>query len=179
VAGWYYLVAQLPSIPQAPAPLPITSGAFEELCSRFFDPGSLAVLRGISLEPPAHPAPTGSFVVDSWNGMENSLRFALAQVRAQKLKRDFSAGAVQIHPEAAQAARTAAAMDNPLGAERFLNDFRSDFISRITPVDIFSTEAVYAYFLRLKLAERARKFNDEAGMASYRILYDQILGDAK
>jgi hypothetical protein len=70
-------------------------------------------------------------------------------------------------------------MDSPLAAEQILNEFRTDFLNRISPVNSFSTEAVYVYALKLRLAERIRKFNDEAGMASYRTIYDSILGDAK
>jgi hypothetical protein len=181
VADWYYLTAQLPSfsVTQEKTQLPITNEVFTELCARFFDPASMKILAGISLEPPRFPQKTGSFVVDSWNEMENSLRIALAQIRAQKLNRDFSFATVSIRPEAAQAARTAAGMDSPLAAEQSLNDFRIDYLNRISPVNGFSTEAVYVYALKLRLAERIRKFNDEAGMASYRTIYDSILGDAK
>jgi hypothetical protein len=181
VADWYYLVAQLPSfsVNQEKTPLPITGDAFVELCARFFDPESLQILESISLEPPRFPAKTGSFVVDSWNEMENSLRVALAQLRSQKLGRDFAFASVSIRPEASQAARAALTMDSPLAAEQSLNEFRTDFLNRIAPVNNFSTEAVYVYALKLRLAERIRKFNDEAGMASYRSIYDRILGDAK
>ena len=181
MADWYYLVSQLPSIPapQDKTPLPITGEAFTELCSRFFDAQGMALLNGISLEPPRELLPTGSRVIDAWNRMESSLRLALAVARAQKLGRDFSAGDVSISPEALTAARQAALLDNPLAAEQCLNEFRIGFLNGIAPVSVFSTETVYVYALKLKLAERARKFNDEAGLASYRTIYDSILGDAK
>jgi hypothetical protein len=181
VADWYYLAAQLPSFSTSAdkAPLPITSAQLSELCSRFFDKRSMRLLDGISLEPPKIPEKTGSPVIDSWNEMENSLRTALALARAQKLGRDFSAANPSIRPEAVQAARAACGMDNPLAAEQSLNEFRIDFLNRIAPVSLFSTESVFVYALKLKLAERARKFNEEAGMASYRTIYDGILGDAK
>jgi hypothetical protein len=181
VSDWYYLVAQLPSfsVLQEKTPLPLTDESFTELCGRFFDPESLGLLKSISLEPPRNPEKTGSYVIDSWKEMENSLRIALAQIRAQKLGRDFTFGNTPLRPEAAQAARTALGMENPLAAEQSLNEFRTDFLNRISPLDSFSTDAVFAYALKLKLAQRVRKFNDEAGTASYRTIYDQILGDAK
>ena len=42
----------------------------------------------------------------------------------------------------------------------------------------FSDDAVIAYGLKLKLANRVKKFNEEAGMASYRKIYDRILGES-
>jgi hypothetical protein len=46
------------------------------------------------------------------------------------------------------------------------------------PKDNFSDEAVIAYGLKLKLANRVKNFNEEAGMASYRKIYDRILGES-
>jgi len=183
VAERYYLAAQLPSLPSPAqaetAPLPIESAAFQELCARFLDGAAFARLAGAALVPPREAAPSGSAVLDAWNAMERGLRRALAAARARRLGRDAEAGDADIPPEAAAAAKAALALDNPLEAERFLNAFRYDFITRITPFDMFCDEALYAYAVRLKLAERARKFSGEAGEASYHILYNQILGDAQ
>ncbi|MDR3311642.1 MAG: hypothetical protein LBS64_00710 [Spirochaetaceae bacterium] len=179
MANWYYLAAQLPAIPSGSDRAPPLSGeAFLELCSRFLDKKSMDILRSLSLEPPVKPLKTGSRVVDSWNEMENSLRLALAALRAQKLNKTFDGLAASIRPEALQAARTAMGLDNPLAAEQFLNDFREGCIDRIAGHGTFSTETMYAYALKLKMLIRIRKFNEEAGAASYHKIYDHILGEA-
>jgi hypothetical protein len=174
-------MAQIPSLPvdAGQRHLPITEESFLELCSRFLDPKSLKILLELSLEPPKNPKKTGSVAVDSWNEMENNLRLALAQVRSQKLKKNFEVPPVSIRPEAIQAARTAMSFDSPLEAEQFLNQFRKDFVDCLAKPDIFSTESLYVYALRLKLAHRIQKFDEEAGIASYHKIYDRILGEAK
>ena len=78
-----------------------------------------------------------------------------------------------------QAARTAVGMENPLGAEQFLNQYRLGVLDRMTPLDMFSADSVYNYGLRLMLAERMKKFDKDEGLASYHQIYDEILGEDK
>ena len=47
-----------------------------------------AVLEGLSLVPPMELVSTGSAFLDVWYEKERNLRCALAQIRAQKLKKD-------------------------------------------------------------------------------------------
>jgi hypothetical protein len=186
MASWYYLVAQLPSLPdKLPAgavPLPMTGAQFLELAGRFLDPKSLSILSTLTLVPPAAINKTGSHVVDTWNATEHALRVALAQARAQKLNKKFAVDVYEstlktIPVSVLQAVRTAMTLDSPLAAEQFLNDFRLSVLSDLTPMNSFSTEVLYLYALKLKLFERIRKFSEESGTASYKMIYDQILGE--
>ena len=70
-------------------------------------------------------------------------------------------------------------MDSPLEAEQYLNEVRVAMMDRVAPMDHFSTDAVFMYGLKLKLAQRMKSFTEEAGAASYRAIYDQILGESK
>jgi hypothetical protein len=133
----------------------------------------------LSLEPPKSLKKTGFIVVDSWNEMESNLRLALAVVRAKKLKKPFESPSGSLRFEAVSAARSAVGLDTPLAAEQYLNDFRLNCIEQITGFGIFSADAVFAYALKLKLAYRMKKFNEEEGIASYHKIYDQILGETK
>lgn len=173
----YYLVSQLPefSAGDEKSVLPITYEYYKDLCSRFLDEKSLKILEGMSLEPPLEGGRTGSRLVDSWNSSERSLRLALAQIRALRMKKKFSVGTESISPDAVQAARTASGMDSPLSAEQFLNRYRLSVIEGMRPLDGFSTDAVFGYGLRLLLAARIKKFNAEKGLESYRKIYDGIL----
>lgn len=177
MSGWYYLVAQLPSFSvKGSSPLPISVDYAEDLCSRSFGKRENAVLRLLSLEPPRTACATGSAFVDAWFNYERSLRMALAGLRAARLKKEFSQAAVGA--DILQTARIAFGMD-PLAAELYLNDMRAAFLDEHTPQDSFSTDSVYAYLLKLKLADRIRRFSEEAGMTSYRRIYDHILGESK
>ena len=174
----YYLVSQFPefTVSDDRSPLPISYEYYRDLCGRFLDKKSLKVLDGLSLEPPLEDCgSTGSKFVDSWNYRERSLRLALAQIRALRMKKKFSVGNVSIAPESVQAARTASGMDSPLSAEQFLNQYRLSVIESMRPLDGFSVDAVFSYGLRLQLAVRMKKFNAETGMESYHKIYDSIL----
>ena len=173
----YYLMAQLPSfvVSDDKTELPITEEYFTELCSRFLEKDDLKTLSALSLEPPRDAKATGSAFVDAWYEKERSLRIALAQIRALNMKKKFDANGITLAPDAVQAARTAAGMDSPLAAEQFLNQYRVSVVDNLTPLDGFSTDAVFAYGIKLKLAVRMKKFNAEKGMASYHKIYDRIL----
>ncbi|AEE16612.1 DUF2764 family protein [Treponema brennaborense] len=177
---WYYLLSQLPSfsVTSERAPLPVTEKYFLELCSRFLDAKSMKILESVSLEPPRNGRKTGSAFLDAWYETERELRCALARIRALKLKKEFDMSDVSVPPDIAQIARTACGMDSPLAAEQYLNEVRINMIDRFAPLDAFSTDAVYAYALKLKLALRMRSFSEEAGSASYRTIYDKILGES-
>lgn len=182
MGGQYYLVSQLPafSINQN-APLPVTEEYFLELCSRFMNKKAVKVLKNLSLEPSRQVESTGFAVLDKWYAYERSLRIALAYLRAQKMKKDFVDPTnllSGVSPEIMQCARTAIAFESPLEAEDYLDQSRIDYLTNILPYDNFSDEAVIAYGLKLKLANRVKKFNEEAGMASYRKIYDRILGES-
>ena len=61
---------------------------FREVASRFIAPKEKAVLEGLSLVPPKELGKTGSAFLDVWYEKERNLRCALAQIRAQKMKKD-------------------------------------------------------------------------------------------
>lgn len=180
MGGWYYLMSQLPALTvSSERPLPVTEEYFIELCSRFLGSRQMAVLKSISLEPPRVRTKTGSVLLDTWYENERMLRFALAKIRAVRMKKDIEIPADSIPPDIVQYARTACGMDSPLAAEEYLNEIRGMLLDRITPFDQFSTDAVYLYALKLKLAQRMKSFTEEAGAASYRMIYDHILGESK
>jgi hypothetical protein len=180
MGGQYYLVAQLPefTVSDDKSALPITYEYYYDLCSRFLSKGDMKILDGLSLEPPLECSKTGSKLVDSWNYKERSLRLALAQIRALRMKKKFSAGNESVAPDAVQAARTASGMDSPLAAEQFLNQYRLGVIESMRPTDGFSTDAIFSYGLRLKLAARMKKFNAAKGMESYKKIYSKILDES-
>jgi hypothetical protein len=141
-------------------------------------------LNAVSLEPPREVVRTGSALLDRLFEWERVLRFALAGIRAVRMKKErssaeFNGAAQGISPDILQIARTAAGFESPLEAERFLDEKRKEALSNFTGFDAFAADAVFAYALRLKLLERASRFNEESGMTSYRTIYNQILGESK
>lgn len=176
MANWYYLMAQLPAISENAKELPITENDFIELCSRFLDNKTLKAIKSLSLEPPLQNKSTGFSFIDKWYDFERNLRIALGQIRALKMKKDFPISD-NISSDIMQMARTATGFESPLEAEEYLNSVRMEFLDNICPLDNFSTDAVFAYALKLKLICRMNMFTVKAGMESYRKIYDQILGE--
>jgi len=104
---------------------------------------SAETARNLSLEPPLEVKPTGSVFLDAWYDKERNLRLALAQLRALKMKKETKNLPLPNDGDVVQAARTAVGMENPLGAEQFLNQYRLGVLDRMTPLDMFSADSVY------------------------------------
>ena len=173
------MVSQLPNISttEGKANLPLNEKSFIELAGRFISEDEKITLNGLSLVPPKELTSTGSVFLDTWYEKERNLRFALAQIRAQKMKKDSIPLPPGCTADIVNIARTAVGMDSPLSAEQFLFEYRIKLLDEIRPMDNFSIDAVYAYGLKLMLVERMRKFDVENGKASYHEIYDNILGD--
>jgi hypothetical protein len=181
VSSYYYLMAQLPGIiPNAP--LPITYERFTETASRFLSAHDSRILEDLSLEPPRIPANTGSTVVDGWYAFERAIRLSLERLRAARLERVIAPcqtddDSVNREFGSLQIARNAAAMENPLEAERYLDRCRRERIEFLSNGHFFDADAVFAYGLMLLLHERGDRFTAETGRASYVTIYKQILGE--
>lgn len=177
--AYYYLVSQLPniSLTEGKSNLPLNSSSFRELACRFISDQEKLTLNGLSLVPPKEPVSTNSVFLDTWYEKERNLRFALAQIRAQKMKKDTLPLPPGCTADIVTVARTAVGMDSPYSAEQFLYEYRTKLLDEIRPLDAFSIDAVYAYGIKLMLVERMRKFDMENGKASYHEIYDNILGE--
>lgn len=178
MADYYFLVSQLPSLANIgeKSAMPISESSFIELCSRYLSESEKKVISNLSLVPPREEVDTHSDFLNTWYQKERDLRLALAQIRAQKMKKEAYVLPGSCTADIQQAARTAVGMDSPLSAEQFLYEYRLKLLDEITPIDGFSTDAVYAYGIRLMLVSRMKKFDGENGIASYHRIYDSILG---
>lgn len=179
--AYYYLVSQLPNISstETKAALPLSSSDFKELVCRFISEDEKRIVLSLSLVPPKESEKTNSVFLDNWYEQERNLRFALAQIRAQKMKKDSVPLPSGIVADVISVARTATGMDSPLSAEQFLYEHRLRTLDNLRPMDGFSIDAVYAYGLKLMLVERMRKFEVENGKSSYHKIYDTILDGDK
>ena len=172
-----YFMSQLPSLDGIGenTALPITEERFLELCQRFLGKKAQQEINKLSLAPPRNYEKSTSDVVEAWNKGERDLRFALAKVRADKMKKPFDTENKQFPVDLVKVARTAVEMESPMEAEKFLNKYRLDFLESLRPTDSFSEEFVFYYGLKLKLLERIRKFDSESGESAYRNIYDSIM----
>ena len=133
---------------------PITEERFLELCNRFLGKKARLELDKLSLMPSKTPEKSASPLISAWNEGERKLRFALARVRADKMKKsfDFENNKDKSLPiELVKLANAAVEIESPFEAERFLSQYRLDFLETLRPMDTFSEDSVFYYFLKLKL----------------------------
>lgn len=173
----YYLISQLPSLDgiSENMPLPITEERFFQLCNELSGKKIQNELNKITLLPSREYEKSSSFVIEGWNNGERNLRFALARVRAEKMKKQFEAGNTALPNELIKIANTATEIESPLEAEKFLNSYRLELLEALRPMDNFSEEFIYYYGLKLKLISHIRKFDTNTGEIAYRNIYDSIM----
>ena len=173
----YYLISQLPSLDGISdnVPLPITEEHFLELCNRFLGKKARNELNKLTLVPSREYEKSGSALIEAWNAGERDLRLILGKVRAEKMNKNFEIENKSFSPALLQAARTAVEMESPMEAEKFLNQYRIDFLETIRPMDNFSEDAVFYYWLKLKLILRIRQFDAESGKTAYKNIYNSIM----
>lgn len=179
--GEYYLISQLPSLDglSENTPVPITEARFLELCSGSLSKKILGELKGLSLTPARTPEKSPSPLIEAWNDGERNLRLALGKIRADKMNKSFLCENNALPVGLVQAARTAADAESPLEAERFLNRYRLDFLETLRPMDGFSEDYLFYYFLKLKLILRIRQFDAEKGEAAYRSIYRSLMNEGR
>ena len=177
----YYLVSQLPSLDgiSDSVPLPITEERFFELCSRFLSKKSFDELNGLTLIPPKFPQHIVSPLLESWYTVERTLRLALGKFRAEKLNKSFELNNTTLPTELLQTARAAVEFDDPLDAEKFLNNYRLKVLELLRPMDTFSEDYLFYYGIKLKLILRIREFDKARGQTAYRNIYDSVINRAE
>lgn len=182
--AYYYLMSQLPSISATTQQVPMNFSEFKELALRFLSKKDAKVLEQLSLEPPREDKTTGSKFLDKWYDYERALRLSLELVRAAKMNRPSSVSAeersiLNRNADSAQIAKNAFGMENPLDAEILLDTARFQKADTVAPSKGFSSDAVFAYGLKLLLRERSTKFQMEKGREAYAETYNTILDNAK
>lgn len=176
----YYLISQLPSLDGVGegTPLPITKEQFLDICGQFLNAGDFELLSGISLAPPRDVEQYRSAVIDGWNKGERELRLVLAKIRSEKMNKSFALSPEELAAMPAglvQTARAATEIDSPLEAEKFLNQYRLQLAESLRPMDAFSREFLFYYWLKLQLLSRMRAFDTAKGEQAYKTIYNAIM----
>ena len=95
------------------------------------------------------------------------------------MDKSFDAENNSFSPALLQAVHTAIEIENPMEAEKFLNNYRLDFLETLRPMDSFSEDFIYYYYLKLKLLNRIKQFNVEQGQITYKNIYNSIINGKK
>ncbi|OGV65355.1 MAG: hypothetical protein A2498_12580 [Lentisphaerae bacterium RIFOXYC12_FULL_60_16] len=161
---YFYFAATLPRVTMDD-PVPWSSSDLLEQAAMHLSEGDLSGLKELQGGPNTvaqHP------VAQQWFGLEAAIRNAIVRHRSARRKVD---PAEFIHPDTPLDTRTeqmvsaAFTAANPLERERTLDRYRWLLLEEMAGSNTFSTEAVLAYGMRLRIAERWAAFADDPGSA--------------
>ncbi len=109
---------------------------------------------------------------------ETRLRSALARLRARRAGVEPGAAARKLEVPDARAADVAAramALDDPLERELLLDRYRWELLDAAAAFPAFGVQAVFAYALKLRLAEKWSAMSEDSGLAVAReIVEDNV-----
>lgn len=117
--------------------------------------------------------PTGFSFADRILSWERDLRLELAKARILKLPFDTPPnlqGSGDSYSLLEQV-RAVMALESPLDAERYLDQMRWSYLEEIGARHYFDLEALVIYYLKLQLALRQDKFQEELGRDTFKKEY--------
>ena len=180
MSQYYYLMAQLPTIDAGSVP-PFKYEEFKSLAKRYINKRDADILSSLSLEPLRCEKKVSSPFLNKWYAFERTLRLALRELRAGKLKWDDVEISYEEHSKVAcsyyekNIASQAFSIEDPLQAELFLDKKRFEFLNNIKPSDAFCSDSLFSYAIMLLLIIREENFSKEKGVEEYKKLYSSIL----
>ncbi len=170
--NYYYTVAALETI-RLDEKVPISEDQFLQFAEDTMDAKDYQALLksrwGLT-------EPTGLSFADRILSWEKELRLELAKARVLKLDFDPvpALPASDGNDSLLEQARAVMALDSPLEAERFLDHLRWGFLEDVGACHIFDVQALVVYYLKLQLALRQEKFQEELGRESYEKAYAAV-----
>ncbi len=165
--SYYFLIASLPSIALESQPS-LTLDAFRSQCADHLSPGHLQTLSAILDDAEGDENEQTHPFARRWRARETQLRNACVRLRAAK--RNVDAGTYQQpHPGfdacLEDGVDEAFSESDPMNRELALDKIRWRVLDELSGPNPFSDEVVFAYGLKLKLAERWAAHDEEKGSA--------------
>ncbi len=168
----YYTVAALENI-RLDEKVPISEDKFLQFAEDTIDARDYQVLLksrwGLT-------EPTGLSFADRILSWEKELRLELAKARISKIHFDPAPALPSSdgNDSLLEQVRAVMALDSPLDAERFLDHLRWSFLENMGACHFFDLEALVVYYLKLQLALRQEKFQEELGRESFEKAYTAV-----
>ena len=172
--NYYYLAASLPMLTLEGEP-GISSEQFAVLCEEHFTRNDLLAFRQL-VEGRTHDS-RHPFVL-KWHERETRLRNAVTRNRAQRTDRDPADYLVPEHgfdTLTEKAVSDAFARPSPLDRELHLDRFRWALAEETAGYNSFSSSALLAYAIKLKIAARWAQMSPEKGEEEVKkVISDQL-----
>lgn len=175
MSQYYFLVSSLPFLlPQVD--VEIGYDEFMETCRRHLTPREWETLQACRLDLSGdglgqHP------LLTRWIQWETSLRNEVVLLRAHNLKIEPERWVRENNGPAGlfDIAREAVHQENPLEAEKILDDARWRYLDELGVGHFFDFESLLVYSLKLQILERKRLLTVEKGQSEYRRIYDMVV----
>ncbi len=161
--SYHYFAASLPVLSLDSEP-ELSVDEFLKLCREHLTPAHLATLERILNDDP--PCGNDESFAQQWNDFDTEIRNALVSERATRRSIE---SARYLRPQKGfrgyvqKSVSEAFAMKNPLESERALDRLRWAIIEDIQGHDPFAVRSLYAYAIKLRLAERWSGMNRDTG----------------
>lgn len=160
--NYYYLAASLPPLVLGETPH-MPSAEFLKHCREQLSPRETDAIESVFASPT--PEPPHALLRD-WNDRETQLRNAVATQRARALQQN-PAAFLRTHEDfetgIEKGVADAFAVATPLDRELAIDTIRWRTAEELGGTNEFSTRAIVAYALKLKIAERWAAMDEEAG----------------
>lgn len=160
--NYYYLAASLPMLFLENPPL-LSLDEFRQICGDHLTESDMEALA--ELLGPTSGRSKHKFVND-WRDIDIQLKNALARIRASHSRQDASQHLKEhegFDTYIEKGASDAFSKSNPMDRELELDRLRWSKIEEIEGADSFSSNAILAFALKLRLAERWAAMGEEEG----------------
>lgn len=162
---YYFFAASLPRLSFSEG-LPFEVEDFIALCDENLSPKDAQVVHALIDGVGSEFASVKSPFLKQWNDCEIQLRNTIVKHRATIRKCDpeqFLMSQEGSDYSIEKAVSDAYNKANPLEREQSLDDFRWAQLERLAGVDLFDSNAIFAYALQLKILERWSKLDADVG----------------
>jgi len=166
MASYYYLVSSLPTL-SADQSMPFSYSDFLVMCQSNVSEKTYALLEGLTLSSEEGP------LLKAWGSFYNTLLKELASQRSAKLGKPYPP-LTDRDPQSAAVVASAMAAKDPLTAENILLDYEFTQLDNLVGLHVFDDSVLFGYALKLKLLERAGRFDPEKGKTEFSNILSQL-----
>lgn len=166
MASYYYLISSLPML-DAGGELPFSYAEFLSMCASAVEEEEYEVLKGLTAASESGP------LVEEWAKFYGALANELTYQRNVKLGRACEPPAER-DPDAMKTVAAALNAKNPLEAENLLFSLEFEKLDEMTALHYFDDVVLNGYALKLKLLERRRAFEHDAGKTEFTRLLGEL-----
>lgn len=169
--AYYYLSASLPTLVFHQSP-PLTLETFLAECEKLMAPGDYRkMLLVLSNEEPKERATGDTY--GRWIAFNKEFKNEMAYFRAKRAGKDpmkYVRGVRSLDHRLTEAVARAGRAEDPLSAERILDEVRFEFLEQLAAGEFMNFEYLLTYGLKLKMMTRYARIGSSRGEEIFKAL---------